>query len=84
MRAVISAASRPRIRPSLSVLQTVPSRRQETRSSAFFSAEAAGSVEQAGRKPFEADRHLPQFAIEAGNDTIDQATADECFTNDRA
>src|ERR1700738_3792410 len=56
---------------------------QKTRSGALLSSETARAVEQARRKPFKDYRHLPQFALEAVNHTIDQATADECLTNNR-
>src|ERR1700722_10508272 len=56
---------------------------QKTSPGAFLTAETAGPIEQAGRKPFESYRHLPQDALEAGNDTINQAAADECFANHR-
>ena len=52
---------------------------QEIGAGAFLAAKAAGTVEQARREPLEADRDFPKLAIEAGDDTIDQATANQNF-----
>ena len=70
--------------PSLSVLQAVAVAPEETGASAFLAAEATGSVEEAGCKPFEADGHFPKLATEAGNDAIDETTADKRFADDCA
>jgi hypothetical protein len=46
--AVNSAAKRSMIKPSLSVVQTVPSRRSKARAGAFLAAETERAVEQPG------------------------------------
>ena len=50
---------------------------QETGAGAFLAAEAAGAVEQARREPFEADGDFPKLAIEAADDAINKAAADQ-------
>ena len=49
---------------------------QKTGPGTFLTAEVTRTVKQAWCEPFEADRDLPEFAIEAGDYTIDEATAD--------
>src|ERR1700676_2995031 len=57
---------------------------EETGARAFLATEATGSVEEPGCKPFEADGLFPKPATEAGNDAIDETTADKRFANDCA
>ena len=47
--------------PSLSVVQTVPSRPKKTSAGTLFSAETVGTLEQARHKPLEANRHFAQI-----------------------
>src|SRR5262249_10646281 len=56
---------------------------KETGARAFLAPETAGAVKQARREPFEADGDFPKRATKAGNDAIDEATADESFAYDR-
>ena len=83
MRAVISADSSAAIMPSLSVVQTVPSRAQERRARALFAAESQRAVQQAVDEPLEADRHLVQLAAQLRRHAIDHAAADHGLAHRR-
>ena len=72
---MISAASKAGTMPSLSVVQTLPSRRSERRSRALFAAEAKRTVEQAIDEPLEADRHLVELPAKLRGDAIDHLAA---------
>src|SRR6185437_6965968 len=52
---------------------------QKARTGAFLATEADRSLEQAGREPLEADRHLAQRPLQACNHTIDEPARDECL-----
>src|ERR1700753_4011039 len=54
---------------------------QKTGSGAFLPAETTGTVVETGRKPFKTDRNLPQLAVETVDHAIDEATADQGFTD---
>src|SRR6266404_8500814 len=54
-----------------------PIEAQERCPGAFLAAEADRAVEQTIDEPFEADRHLDQFAAQAGADPIDDGAADD-------
>ena len=58
MTARISAASRQRMRPSLSVVQTVPSKRRKEAPPELFATETDRAVQEAWNKVLEADRDL--------------------------
>src|SRR5260221_3686946 len=57
---------------------------EETGSGALLAAEATGAIKQTVREPFETDRYFPKLAIEAGDYSIYETTADQRFANDRA
>ena len=57
--------------PSLSVVQTLPSRRRNDAPGALLAAEADRAVEQPGHEPLEPDRHLQQRAAEVGGHPVD-------------
>ena len=50
---------------------------QEAGAGALLAAEAERAVEQPGREPLEADRHLAERPVQAGDHAIDQAAADQ-------
>ena len=58
--------------PSLSVVQTLPSRRRNDAPGRLLAAEADRAVEQAGHEPLEPDRHLDQPPAQVGDDPVDQ------------
>ena len=58
MRAVISAESRQGTIPSLSVVQTLPSRRRNGGTCALFAAETQAATEQSFDKPLKAYRNF--------------------------
>ena len=72
------------MRPSLSVVQTAPSRRRKLAPALSSPPKQQVAVKQAGREPFEADRHLPKLATKAGNHPIDETAAHERFADDGA
>ena len=60
---MISAAAIPRMRPSLSVTHTVPSRAQETGPGTFFAAKAAPSRQATRVQILEPHRHLARACV---------------------
>ena len=81
--AVISAASRPRISPSLSVVQTEPSRAQEGCARALLAAEAERAVNQPVDEPFEAHRHLDELAPQLCGHAVDHGAGDHRLAHGR-
>ena len=65
--------------PRGGVSLTTPTARERAQQASEFSMLSKGPVEQAGSKPFETYRHLPQFPLEAGNETINQAPVTSVF-----
>ena len=74
-RAVSSAASRQAMMPSLSVVQTVPSRRRNE--APALAAEAERAVHEACHEPLEPDGNLDQPPAEARRDAVDDRGGDE-------
>ena len=72
---MISAASNAGMIPSLSVVQTLPSRRSKGCARALFAAEAKRAVEQAVHEPLEANRHLVELPAKLRGDAIDHLAA---------
>ena len=83
VRAVISAASRPMMRPSLSVVQTAAVMPQEARPGTLLAAEADEPSIQTGHEPLEPHRHFGQAAAELLHDAIDHAAADQRLADRR-
>src|SRR4029079_8191335 len=54
---------------------------EKTGAGALFAAETDGSVKQPGRKPFETDGNLEQFAAEPLDGAINQRAADQSFSD---
>ena len=59
--------------PSLSVVQTDPSRRRKVAPGAFLAAEAQAPIEEPCGKPLEPDRNFEESAPELGRDPVDHA-----------
>ena len=57
--------------PSLSVVQTVPSRRRNEAPGTLLAAEPERAVDEPGDEPLEADRHLDEPPPEVGHDPVD-------------
>ena len=57
--------------PSLSVVQVLPSQREERRARGLLAAEPDLAAAQPGHEPLEADRHLDQRAAEVRRDAVD-------------
>ena len=84
VRAVISAASRSRIRPSLSVVQTVPSRRRKLAPALSSPPKQQRAVEQAGDEPLEPHRHLDKLPAQCCHHAVDHAAAHQRLAHRRA
>src|SRR5208282_5804429 len=80
VRAVISAASKSMMMPSLSVVQTVPSCPKK---GALFAPEAIGAVEQARLEGFEAHWHFGQPPAQLLNHAVNHAGADQRLAHRR-
>ncbi len=63
--------------PSLSVVQTVPSRRRNDAPALSSPPKPDDAVDEPGDEPLEADRHLEQPAAEVGGDAVDHRARDE-------
>ena len=61
--------------PSLSVVQTVPSRRRNDAPALSSPRESQPAVEQAVDEPLETDRHFVKLAPEPRGDAVDHAAA---------
>ena len=77
VRAVISAASRPAMIPSLSVVQTLPSRRRKEAPALSSPAKPSRPVHKSVDEPVEADGHLVKPAAQARGNAVDHAAADD-------
>ena len=84
VRAVISAASRSMIRPSLSVVHTVPSRRRKLAPALSSPPKQQEPSNSPGDKPLEAHRNLAQLAAQPLHHAIDHAAADQRLADRRA
>ena len=67
--------------PSLSVVQTVPSRRRKLAPALSSPPKQYDPSNKPGREPFEADWNLGQAAVEAVHHAIDQAAADQSLAD---
>ena len=63
--------------PSLSVVQTVPSRRRKDGAGALLAAETEAAVQQPRHEPLEPDRHLAQPAAERSRHAVDHGAGDQ-------
>ena len=81
--AVISAASKSMIGPSLSVVHTRAVAPQKTRARAFFAAETEEPSNKSRRKPFETDRRFAKFAAQLVHHAVNHAAADQRFADRR-
>jgi hypothetical protein len=72
------------MRPSLSVVHTLPSRRRKLAPGTFLAAKTARTVEETFDKPLETYRHFTQRAPERLHDPVDEAAADEGLADNRS
>jgi hypothetical protein len=80
---MISAASKAGIIPSLSVVQTLPSRRAKEAPALSSPPKPSEPVAQAVNEPLESDRHLVECAAKLCGDAIDHPAAHHCFADRR-